>query len=104
VIRANILVGVRNSLWINGSGWTETQNVLNGPVNITANSTSTTAPARFASAPADLRLTGTSPAIDRAGTTPYTVDLMKAPAVQNGDCAGTAAADAGAYEYDSPNC
>jgi hypothetical protein len=104
VIRANILVGVRNSLWINGSGWTEKQNVLNGPVNITANSTSTTAPARFASAPADLRLTGTSPAIDRAGTTPYTVDLMKAPAVQNGDCAGTAAADAGAYEYDSPNC
>ena len=41
VIRANILVGVKNSLWINGSGWTEKQNVLNGPVNITPNSTST---------------------------------------------------------------
>jgi hypothetical protein len=104
VIRANILVGVRNSLWINGSGWTEKQNVLNGPTNITANSSSTTAAARFAYAPSDLRLTGTSPAIDRAGTTPYTVDLLKAPSVQNGDCTGPAAADAGAYEYDSPNC
>ena len=104
VIRANILVGVKNSLWINGSGWTEKQNVLNGPTNITPNSTSTAAPARFAYAPTDLRLTGTSPAIDRAGTTPYTVDLLKAPAVQNGDCTGTAAADSGAYEYDSPYC
>jgi hypothetical protein len=104
VIRANILVGVKNSLWINGSGWIEKQNVLNGPTNITPNSTSTTAPARFAYAPPDLRLSGTSPAIDRAGTTPYTVDLLKAPSVQNGDCAGTAAADAGAYEYDSPYC
>ncbi|HKS02889.1 MAG TPA: hypothetical protein VJS86_14545 [Arthrobacter sp.] len=104
VIRANILVGVKNSLWINGSGWTEKQNVLNGPANITPNSSSTTAPARFASAPADLRLTATSPAIDRAGTTPYTVDLLKEPSVQNGDCTGTAAADAGAYEYNSPYC
>jgi hypothetical protein len=104
VVRANILVGVKNSLWINGSGWTEKQNVLNGPTNITPNSTTSMAPAGFVSAPADLRLTSTSPAIDRAGTTPYTVDLMQAPSVQNGDCSGTAAADAGAYEYDSPNC
>jgi len=104
VIRANILVGVKNSLWINGSGWTEKQNVLNGPTNITPSSSSTTAPARFASAPANLRLTANSPAIDRAGTTPYAVDLLNAPSVQNGDCVGTAAADAGAYEYDSPYC
>lgn len=104
VIRANILVGVKNSLWINGSGWTEKQNVLNGPTNIIPNSTSTMAAAGFAGAPTDLRLTGTSPAIDRAGTTPYTVDLLKAPSVQNGDCTGPAAADAGAYEYDSPGC
>ena len=41
VIRANILVGVKNSLWIDGSGWTEKQNVLNGPANVTPNSTST---------------------------------------------------------------
>ena len=104
VVRANILVGVKNSLYMNGSGWTEKQNVLNGPTNITPNSTTSMAPAGFVSAPADLRLTSTSPAIDRAGTTPYTVDLMQAPSVQNGDCSGTAAADAGSYEYDSPNC
>lgn len=104
VIRANILVGVKNSLWINGSGWTEKQNVLNGPVNVTPNSTSTTASARFVSAPTDLRLTSISPAIDRAGASAYTLDLAGAPSTQNGDCAGTAAADSGAYEYDSPNC
>jgi hypothetical protein len=104
VIRANILVAVKNSLWMNGSGWTEKQNVLNGPTNITPNSSSTTAPARFASAPADLRLAATSPAIDRAGTPPYMTDLLKSPSVQNGDCAGTAAADSGAYEYNSPYC
>lgn len=104
VIRANILVGVKNSLWMNGSGWTERQNVFNGPANITPDSTSTTAPARFVNAPADLRLTGTSPAIDRAGTSPSALDLAGAPVPQNGDCTGTAAADSGAYEYDSPNC
>jgi hypothetical protein len=104
VIRANILVGVKNSLWINGSGWTEKQNVFNGPVNFTPNSTSTTAPARFVNAPTDLHLTSTSPAIDRAGTSPSTLDLDGAPAIQNGDCLGTADADSGAYEFDSPNC
>jgi hypothetical protein len=104
VIRANILVGVKNSLWINGSGWTEKQNVLNGPTNFVPNSTSTTAPARFVNAPTDLHLTSTSPAIDRAGTSLSTVDLDGRPVPQNGDCAGTAAADSGAYEFDSPNC
>lgn len=104
VVRANILVGVKNSLYMNGSGWTEKQNVLNGPTNITPNSTSTTAAAGFVSAPANLRLTSTSPAIDRAGTSAYTLDLAGAPATQNGDCAGTAAADSGAYEFDSPAC
>lgn len=104
VVRANILVGVKNSLYMNGSGWTEKQNVLNGPTNITPNSTSTTAAAGFVSAPANLRLTSISPAIDRAGTSAYTLDLAGAPATQNGDCAGTAAADSGAYEFDSPAC
>lgn len=104
VVRANILVGVKNSLYMNGSGWTEKQNVLNGPTNITPDSTSTTAAAGFVSAPANLRLTSTSPAIDRAGTSAYTLDLAGAPATQNGDCTGTAAADSGAYEFDSPAC
>jgi hypothetical protein len=104
VVRANILVGVKNALYMNGSGWTEKQNVLNGPTNITPDSTSTTAAAGFVSAPANLRLTSTSPAIDRAGTSAYTLDLAGAPATQNGDCAGTAAADSGAYEFDSPAC
>ncbi|SFT69197.1 choice-of-anchor Q domain-containing protein [Arthrobacter sp. ov118] len=104
VIRGNILVGVKNSLWINGSGWTERQNVLNGPVNVVLNSTSTTAPARFLNAPSDLHLTGSSPAIDRAGTSPTAFDLAGVAVPQDGDCNGTAAADSGAYEFDSPNC
>ncbi|MGY2746300.1 hypothetical protein ACQCSU_03070 [Pseudarthrobacter sp. O4] len=104
VIRANILAGVKNSLWINGSGWTEKQNVLNGPINFVPNSTSTTAPAAFVNAPTDLHLTGSSPAIDRAGTSFSTLDLDGRAVPQNGDCTGTAAADSGAYEYDSPNC
>ncbi|MET3921626.1 hypothetical protein [Arthrobacter sp. UYEF20] len=104
VIRANILVGVKNSLWINGSGWTEKQNVLNGPINFVPNSTSTTAPAGFANAPTDLHLTSTSPAIDRAGTSFSTLDLDGRAVPQNGDCTGTAAADSGTYEFDSPNC
>ena len=104
VIRANILVGVKNSLWINGSGWIERQNVLNGPTNITPNSTSSTASARFVNPPTDLHLTSTSPAIDRAGTGFSAQDLGGRPVPQNGDCAGTAAADSGAYEFDSPNC
>jgi hypothetical protein len=104
VIRGNILAAVKNSLWINGSGWTEKQNVLNGPVNFVLNSTSTTASARFVNAPADLHLTGTSPAIDRAGTSLSAVDLAGSAVPQDGDCNGTAAADSGAYEFDSPNC
>ena len=104
VIRANILAGVQNSLWINGSGWTEKQNVLNGPINFTRNSTSSTAPAAFVNAPGDLHLTASSPAIDRAGTSISTFDLAGKAVPQNGDCAGTAVADSGAYEYDSPNC
>ncbi|HET6240557.1 MAG TPA: choice-of-anchor Q domain-containing protein [Arthrobacter sp.] len=49
-------------------------------------------------------LTSASPAIDRAGTSPAAFDLDGRPVPQNGDCAGTAAADSGAYEFDSPNC
>jgi hypothetical protein len=104
VIRGNILVGVKNSLWINGSGWTERQNVFNGPRNFVPNSTSSTAPAGFVGAPADLHLTATSPAIDRAGVSSSLTDLDGLAVPQNGDCKGTADADSGAYEFDSPNC
>ncbi len=104
VIAGNILAGVRNALWINGSGWTEQYNVMNGPVNVALNATSTTAAAKFVNAPSDLHLTGTSPAIDRAGVSPFTVDLDGVPVPQNGDCAGASASDSGTYEYVSPNC
>ncbi|MET3923530.1 hypothetical protein ABIB26_004496 [Arthrobacter sp. UYEF20] len=104
VIRANILVGVSNSLWMDGSGWTEQQNVLNGPTNISPSASSSTDPARFVDAPADLHLSSTSPAIDRGGTGPVGLDLSGKSIPQNGDCIGIGAADSGAYEYDSPNC
>ncbi|MCU1554779.1 MAG: hypothetical protein JWM13_2265 [Arthrobacter sp.] len=104
VIRANILVGMSNSLWMDGSGWTETQNVLNGPTNISPSDSSSTAPARFVDAPADLHLSTNSPAIDRAGPSPAGLDLSGKSIPQNGDCAGTSAADSGVYEYTAPNC
>lgn len=104
VIRGNILVAVANALWLDGSGWTEQANVVNGPSNVFLNPTSTTAPALFVNAPTDLRLTSGSPAIDRVGTSPFGVDLDRHPVPQNGHCTGTVKADAGAYEYDSPNC
>lgn len=104
VIRANILVGTSNSLWMDGSGWTEEQNVLNGPTNISPSASSSTDPARFVDAPADLRLTGASPAIDRARASTAALDLSGQSIPQNGDCAGTSAADAGVYEYVAPNC
>ena len=104
VISGNVLVAVRNALWIDGSGWTEQYNVMNGPVNTTLNSTSTSAPARLVSPPTDLHLTGTSPAIDRAGVSPFTADLDGVAVPQNGDCTGASLSDSGAYEYVSPNC
>jgi hypothetical protein len=103
-IRGNILVAVQNALWIDGSGWTEQQNVLNGPTNVRPDSTSTTEPAGFVNAPTDLHLTSSSPAIDRAGTSPATADLDGQPVDRNGDCTGDGAADAGAYEYRPGNC
>ncbi|MCU1530540.1 MAG: hypothetical protein JWO49_111 [Arthrobacter sp.] len=114
VIRGNILVAVRHSLWMDGSGWTEEQNVLNGPTNVAPDGTSTTAPAAFVNAPADLHLKSTSPAIDRvatsspaidrAGMSPFSGDLAGGQVPENGDCKGTSAADAGAYEYKPRNC
>lgn len=107
VIRGNILAGVKNSLWINGSGWTEKQNVFIGPRNFTPDSSSavSTAPIVFLNAPTDLHLKGVpNPAIDRAGTSLFSTDLDGLPVPQDGDCSGTAAADSGAFEYDSPNC
>jgi hypothetical protein len=103
VIRANILVGVSNSLWMDGSGWTESQNVLNGPTNISPSASSSTAAAKFVDAPADLHLAAGSPAIDRAGPGSAGLDLAgKSP--QNGDCSGTSAADSGVYEYAAGSC
>ncbi|MEO5778812.1 MULTISPECIES: hypothetical protein [Arthrobacter] len=104
VIRGNILVAVRNSLWMDGSGWTERQNVLNGPSNVALDGSSTKAPAGFVDAPSDLRLTATSPAIDLAGASPFGADLEGRPAVQNGGCARNQIPDAGAYEYSPPGC
>jgi len=104
VIRGNILVANRNALWLDGSGWTEQANVINGPSNVILDKTSTAAPALFANAPEDLRLAPGSPAIDRAGASPFGLDLDRLQVPQNGQCAGTGKADAGAYEYDSPNC
>ena len=104
VVRANILVAARNSLWMDSAGWTEEQNVLNGPTNIVPSATSTTDPAGFVDAPADLHLSGASPAIDRAGQALFPMDLDGRQATQNGDCQGGDAADAGAYEYRPANC
>ncbi len=104
VIRGNILVAVRNSLWIDGSGWTEQANVLNGPSSVEPSGTSTREAADFVDAPTDLHPTSLSPAIDRAGSSPFTVDLDGQPVAQNGDCQGDAGADAGAYEYQAPAC
>ena len=104
VVRGNILVAARNALWMDGAGWTERENVLNGPTNISPNATSTTEPADFVNAPADLHLSGASPAIDRAGVSPFPLDLDGRPANQKGDCQGGGAADAGTYEYRPAGC
>lgn len=103
-IRGNILVAVRNALWIDGSGWTEQQNVLNGPTSVTPDRTSSTAPAGFVNAPEDLHLTESSPAIDRAGAGISPADLDGQDVARNGDCTGGGAADSGAYEYRPANC
>jgi len=97
-------VAARNALWMDGTGWTEQENVLNGPTNIVPSATSTTEPADFVNAPADLHLSGASPAIDRAGISPFPMDLDGRPANQKGDCQGGGAADAGTYEYRPANC
>ncbi|WP_457971883.1 hypothetical protein [Arthrobacter sp. D1-17] len=44
VIRDNILVAVRDALWLDGSGWVEQHNVVNGPSNVPLDSTSSTVP------------------------------------------------------------
>ncbi|RAM38762.1 right-handed parallel beta-helix repeat-containing protein [Arthrobacter globiformis] len=104
VIRANILVAMRDALWMDGSGWTEQSNVVNGPSNVALDSSSTTAPAKFVKPSKDLHLTSGSPAIDRAESSPSGVDLDQKPVPQKGHCSGTGKADAGAYEYDPANC
>ena len=104
VIRANILVAVRDALWMDGSGWTEQSNVVNGPSNVPLDQSSTTAPAKFVNPRKDLHLTSGSPAIDRAESSASGVDLDQKPVPQKGHCSGTGMADAGAYEYDPANC
>lgn len=44
VIRENILVAVRDALWLDGAGWIEQYNVVDGPSNVPLDSTSRTAP------------------------------------------------------------
>jgi hypothetical protein len=104
VIRANILVAVRDALWMDGSGWTEQSNVVNGPSNVPLDGSSTTAPAKFVDAPRDLHLTRGSPAINRAGGSPPGVGLDHSAAPQGGQCPGSGQADAGAYEYRPGTC
>ncbi|MFE4543900.1 choice-of-anchor Q domain-containing protein [Arthrobacter sp. NPDC056727] len=104
VIRANILVAVRDALWLDGSGWTEQSNVVNGPSNVPLDNSSTAAPAEFVNPPEDLHLTSGSPAIDRAANSPSGVDLDQVAVPQSGQCSGSGQADAGAYEYRPPNC
>ncbi|MFF2318984.1 hypothetical protein ACFVTE_22280 [Arthrobacter sp. NPDC058097] len=104
VIRANILVALRDALWMDGSGWTEQANVVNGPSNVPLDNSSTTAPAEFVNPPDDLHLTGGSPAIDRTGSSPSGVDLDQTSVPQKGQCSGSGQADAGAYEYRPSNC
>jgi hypothetical protein len=89
---------------MDGSGWTEEQNVLNGPTNISPSASSSTAPADFVDAPNDLHLSPTSPAIDRAGPSLAGLDVSGQPIPQGGDCAGASEADSGAYEYAGTNC
>lgn len=103
-IRGNILVAQRHALWIDGAGWTEQQNVLNGRTTVRPDSTSSTAPAGFVDAPDNLRLTGSSPAIDRAGAGASATDLDGQRTARNGDCTGDSAADSGAYEYRPNAC
>lgn len=104
VIRANILVAVRDALWLDGSGWTEQSNVVNGPSNVPLDNSSTTAPAEFVDPPQDLHLTGSSPAIDRGGGSASAVDLDQAAVPSIGQCSGSGQADAGAYEYRPAGC
>jgi hypothetical protein len=89
---------------MDSAGWTEEQNVLNGPTNIVPGPTSTTDPAGFVDAPADLHLSGTSPAIDRAAAAPFPQDLDGQPARRSGSCHGNATADSGTYEYRPAGC
>lgn len=106
VIRGNILVGVKNSLWINGSGWTEKENVFTGPINVTPSPTSRRVPSGpgFVTTGTDFHLTAGSAAVDLTSSSTAALDLDGRPVPQDGNCNGTATADAGAYEYDSPNC
>ncbi|MFC9350515.1 hypothetical protein [Arthrobacter sp. NPDC057013] len=105
VIRGNVLVGVKNSLWINGTGWTEKENVFTGPVNVTPSPTSRRVPSvGFVTTGTDFHLTAGSAAVDLTSSSTAALDLDGRPVPQDGNCNGTATADAGAYEYDSPNC
>ena len=102
VIRANILVAVRDALWMDGSGWTEQSNVINGPSNVPLDNSSTTASAQFVNPPDGLHLTSGSPAIDRGDSIPSGAHLDQTSVPQPGQCSGTGKPDAGAYEDGPP--
>jgi len=95
-VQDNVLRGEQQALWMDGSGWTLTGNVVNGPSNQAISGTNTTADAALVNPPSDLHLTASSPAVDRGSTLPYSTDLDGNP-VPSGP-----APDSGAYEYQQP--
>ncbi|MFP3462981.1 hypothetical protein R5O87_19280 [Arthrobacter globiformis] len=93
VIRGNVLVGVKISLWINGSGWTEKEKVFTGPVNVTPSPTSRRVPSvSFVTTGTDFHLTANSAAIDLTTSSSSSLDLDDRPVPQDGNCNGTATA------------
>jgi hypothetical protein len=104
VITDNILDASFRALYDDNSGSTVTYNVLHGQVD-----TFTPDGTNFLTDPllvsnTDLHPTASSPAVDAATSQPYSTDAGGATVPQDGNCNGTATADIGAWEYDSPNC
>jgi hypothetical protein len=92
------------SVW-SDAAFTETSDVLNGRYRgFSLNGNSSSAPARFVAAPRDLRITSTSPAVDRAGKRTFSEDLLGQPVPRDGNCRGGSYADAGAYEFQPTAC
>ena len=91
-ISDNVFRAEKQAFFADGSGWAATGNVVNGPSTPALGGTNTTAAAALVSPPGDLHPTASSPAVDRATSTPFTTDFDGKP-VPSG-----AAPDSGAYE------